>query len=106
MAIVVTLDVMLATRKAKSRDLAEYVDLKVVVERAGLPWEEVRAALEDPEAVKVHTVNAADLAVIGLWGVPSLRCGDFVAWGQDRLPLLADRLRRHALVIPPVSATP
>jgi hypothetical protein len=29
--------------------------------------------------------------------VPSLRCRDFVAWGQDRLPLLADRLRRHAL---------
>ncbi|MBA2545083.1 MAG: DsbA family protein [Deltaproteobacteria bacterium] len=91
---------------AEARDLAEYVDLKVVVERAGLPWEEVRAALEDPEAVKVHTANAADLAVIGLWGVPSYRCGDFIAWGQDRLPLLADRLRRHALVIPPVSATP
>ncbi len=79
----------------EARDLSEYVDLKVVVERAGLPWEEARAALEDPEAVKAHQVNAADMAVIGLWGVPSFRCGDFVGWGQDRLPLLADRLRRH-----------
>jgi 2-hydroxychromene-2-carboxylate isomerase len=82
---------------AEARDLSEYVDLKVVVERAGLPWDEARAAIDNPDAVKVHQANAADLAVIGLWGVPSIRCGDFIAWGQDRLPLLADRLRRHAL---------
>jgi len=29
--------------------------------------------------------------------VPSFKLGDLVAWGQDRLPLLADRLRRDAL---------
>ena len=82
----------------EARDVAEYVDLRHIVERAGLPWEEARAALGDTEAAqKAATVNAADMAVINLWGVPSLRCGDFVAWGQDRLPLLADRLRRHAL---------
>ncbi len=82
----------------EARDVAEYVDLRHIVERAGLPWEEARAALAEMEAAqKAATVNAADMAVINLWGVPSLRCGDFVAWGQDRLPLLADRLRRHAL---------
>lgn len=80
---------------SEARDLAEYVDLKLIVERAGLSWEEARAALEDPAAAKVAAQNAADMAVIGLWGVPSFRCGDFTAWGQDRLPLLADRLRRH-----------
>jgi 2-hydroxychromene-2-carboxylate isomerase len=82
---------------AEARDVSAYVDLRAVVERAGLPWEEARAALDDPEAARAAQANAADLAVIGLWGVPSIRCGDFVAWGQDRLPLLADRLRRHAL---------
>lgn len=82
---------------AEARDVSAYVDLRAVVERAGLPWDEARAALDDPEAAKAAQANAADLAVIGLWGVPSLRVGDFVAWGQDRLPLLADRLRRHAL---------
>jgi 2-hydroxychromene-2-carboxylate isomerase len=82
---------------SEAKDLGEYVDLKVIVERAGLPWEEAKAVLEDPAAAKQATVNAQDMAVIGLWGVPSFRCGDFVAWGQDRLPLLADRLRRHAL---------
>lgn len=82
---------------AEARDMTEYVDLRYVVERAELPWEEAKAALDDPEARKWAQANAADLAVIGLWGAPSLRCGDFVAWGQDRLPLLADRLRRHRL---------
>jgi 2-hydroxychromene-2-carboxylate isomerase len=82
---------------AEARDMTEYVDLRHVVERAGLSWEAARDALGNPEASKWAAANAADLAVIGLWGVPSFRCGDFVAWGQDRLPLLVDRLRRHAL---------
>ena len=85
---------------SEARDVAEYVDLRVVVERAGLAWDEARAALEPArmaEAMKQANASAADLAVIGLWGVPSFRVGDFVAWGNDRLPLLADRLRRHAL---------
>jgi 2-hydroxychromene-2-carboxylate isomerase len=84
----------------EARDVAEYVDLRFIVERAGLPWEEARAALGDPAAAKAAQLNAADMAVVALWGVPSLRCGDFIAWGQDRLPLLADRLRRHALAGP------
>jgi len=85
---------------AEARDLAEYVDLRHVVERADLPWDEAKQALGNPEAIKWAQSNAADLAVIGLWGVPSFRCGDFVAWGQDRMPLLADRLRRHRLANP------
>lgn len=82
---------------AEARDLAEYVDLRAVVERAGLPWEEARAQLDKPDGAKAAAANVADMNVIALWGVPSFRIGDFVAWGQDRLPLLADRLRRDAL---------
>lgn len=82
---------------SEARDASEYVDLRFLVERAGLDWTAAREALGDPEAPKWANANAADLAVIGLWGVPSFRCGDFVAWGQDRLPLLVDRLRRHQL---------
>ena len=86
---------------AEALDVSAYVDLRHIVERAGLPWTEVSAALNDPEAAKAAQVYTNELAVYHLWGVPSLRCGDFIAWGQDRLPLLADRLRRHALA-PPV----
>jgi 2-hydroxychromene-2-carboxylate isomerase len=81
---------------SEARDMTAYVDLRHVVERAGLPWAEAKGALGAPEAAKWAQANLADLSVIGLWGVPSVRAGDFVAWGQDRLPLLADRLRRHA----------
>jgi 2-hydroxychromene-2-carboxylate isomerase len=81
---------------AEARDLSEYVDLRHVVERAELPWDEARRALGDDAATRWAQQSAADLAVIGLWGVPSLRIGDLVTWGQDRLPLVADRLRRHA----------
>ncbi len=93
----------------EARDLAEYVDLRHVVERAGLPWEEARAALGPPntvEATKAAKTNAEDLAVVHLWGVPSFRIGEFVTWGQDRLPLLADALRRHHLSSVPVSSVP
>ena len=90
---------------AEARDPGEYVDLRELVERAGLPWDEARAALGNPAGQAAAQANAADLAVIGLWGVPSFRLGDFVAWGNDRLPLLADRLRRHAQsVISPANA--
>ncbi|MBA3464828.1 MAG: DsbA family protein [Deltaproteobacteria bacterium] len=82
---------------SEARDPAEYTDLRYMVERANLPWEGARASLEDKAAPKQAADNAADLNGIGLWGVPSFRCGDFVTWGQDRLPLLADRLRRHKL---------
>jgi len=85
---------------SEARDVAEYVDLRFIVERAGLPWDEARAAIDAPEAaLKAAQANAADLSVISLWGVPSFRVGDLVAWGQDRIPLLADRLRRHALAV-------
>jgi 2-hydroxychromene-2-carboxylate isomerase len=85
---------------AEALDMTEYVDLRTVAERAGIAWDDARAALAPDavaEATKAAQVSAAELAVYNLWGVPSVRCGEFVAWGQDRLDLLADRLRRHAL---------
>jgi 2-hydroxychromene-2-carboxylate isomerase len=85
---------------AEALDMAEYVDLRQVVERAGMAWDDARAALApeaSAQATKAAQANATEMAVYSLWGVPSLRCGEFVAWGQDRLDLLADRLRRHAL---------
>lgn len=84
---------------AEARDVAQYVDLRAVCERAGLPWAEAsRWVAEEREAgAKLAAANAADLTAIGLWGVPTFRVGDLWLWGQDRLPILTDRLRRHAL---------
>jgi 2-hydroxychromene-2-carboxylate isomerase len=86
---------------AEALDVAEYVDLRHIVERAGLPWAEAHAAIGAPEAIKAAQSYAAELAVYDLWAAPSIRCGEFITTGQDRLGLLADRLRRHALVAAP-----
>jgi len=80
---------------AEAKDLANYVDLRAVVERAGLEWSDARTALADDSWKVWAADNAADLDGAGLWGVPSWRAGDYSVWGQDRLPMLADRLRRH-----------
>ncbi|HUQ01143.1 MAG TPA: DsbA family protein [Kofleriaceae bacterium] len=80
---------------SEARDLADYVDLRDVVERVGLAWDDAKAALADDSWRVWAQDNAADLDGAGLWGVPSWRVGDYVTWGQDRLPMLADRLRRH-----------
>jgi 2-hydroxychromene-2-carboxylate isomerase len=83
---------------SEGKDVSEYVDLRAVVERAGLSWDEAKAQLDDPTGLKAANESVAEMAVISLWGVPSIRVGNFIAWGQDRLPLLADRLRRAAIL--------
>jgi 2-hydroxychromene-2-carboxylate isomerase len=86
---------------SEALDMASYVDLRHVVERAGLSWDVARAALGDP-AWKDWAKTAADeLGVAGLWGVPSFRAGDYVTWGQDRVDFLEERLRRHAAATSP-----
>lgn len=82
---------------SEARDLAEYVDLRAVVERAQLSWADASRWVVDPQAQATAAANATDLGAIGLWGVPSFRVGDVWLWGQDRLPLVLDRLRRNAL---------
>ncbi|MEZ4360857.1 MAG: DsbA family protein [Kofleriaceae bacterium] len=82
---------------AEGRALEEDAALRAVVERAGLPWHRVAGWLAEPTGAPRAANNALDLEAIGLWGVPAFRIGDLWLWGQDRLPLLEDRLRRHAL---------
>ena len=87
---------------AEAKDLADYVDLRAVVERAELGWDDARAAIAD-EAWKTEAADAAaDLNAAGLWGVPSFRVGDYATWGQDRLPHLIDRIRAHRAAPVPV----
>jgi 2-hydroxychromene-2-carboxylate isomerase len=80
---------------AEARDLASYVDLREIVERAGLDWADAKAAMAGTAWREWAKTAADDLAVAGLWGVPSFRIGDYATWGQDRLDYLEDRLRRH-----------
>ena len=61
--------------------------------RAGISSAEVSAALAQLEAgAALAERNRAALLAAGVWGVPSFRVGEFVTWGQDRLPLVAHTL--------------
>jgi 2-hydroxychromene-2-carboxylate isomerase len=88
---------------SEARDMTSYVDLRFVVERAGMSWDMAKAALADTTWRDWAKTSAEDLAVAGLWGVPSFRAGDYATWGQDRIDMLADRLRRHAAAPPPAA---
>lgn len=55
---------------------------------AGLGRTAVKRALTDDAALATAERNMQELNAAGLWGVPSFRIGESVAWGQDRLALL------------------
>ena len=60
-----------------------------IVERAGLDWDKAKPHLQSDTWRAEVKENRRILTALGLWGVPSFRCGDTVFWGQDRLWLLA-----------------
>lgn len=73
--------------------------LRPLVERAGLSWDDARAALEDDAWRTTAEDNRREMFELGLWGVPSFRVGDLATWGQDRLWAVEDALvgeTRHA----------
>ncbi len=60
-----------------------------IVERAGLDWDKAKPHLQSDNWRAEVEENRRALTALGLWGVPSFRCGDTTFWGQDRLWLLS-----------------
>ena len=77
---------------AKAIDVATDDGLRKVTAKAGLFWPEAKAALADEEWRMKAEANRADMMNSGSWGVPTIRIGDFVTWGQDRDWLIARHL--------------
>ncbi len=73
-------------------DVSTDEGMQLVAERAGLFWPDLQKALEDDEWRYVAKQNREALAEAGLWGVPTLKIGDQVFWGQDRDWLLARKI--------------
>ena len=76
--------------------------LRKVVLEAGLDWEEACRHV-DPDGWRAELeANREAMLALGLWGVPSYRLrggsgeDDFCTWGQDRLWLVEDEIRRRA----------
>lgn len=84
---------------SEALDPGSYADMKTIVARAGLDWDAMRPAMEDESWREMVASNAESLITCGLWGVPTFRVGSYSTWGQDRLPMVEDRIRRHQAAV-------
>ncbi len=77
---------------AQGLDAGSDRGLRTIAQRAGLPWDQCRQALQDEAWRATAETNRQALFDLGLWGVPSFRVHDTAVWGQDRLWALQDAL--------------
>lgn len=76
--------------------------IRRIVEGAGLNWHEAKAHLNDDTWQAHLEANRLEMYGFGSWGVPSYRLlnkdGTEIlgVWGQDRLWLVAEKLREHS----------
>ena len=66
-------------------DLAENETVRAVAERSGLVADEVAAAIIDPQIKAVLRAATDEAVALGVFGVPTVRVGAALFWGDDRL---------------------
>ena len=69
---------------AQGIDVATDAGMRKVTGRTGLFWPDVVKAMQDDAWRSEVEANRESMMESGSWGVPTLRLGDFVVWGQDR----------------------
>ena len=65
-------------------DVAGDAGMRQVAGKCGLFWPDVLDAMQDDSWRDKVEVNRESMFESGCWGVPTVRLGDFVVWGQDR----------------------
>lgn len=73
---------------AEGLDVRRDDALRCVIERSGLDWSAAQRRLAAGIDTRAAEAHREALFAVGLWGVPSFRCGDFTTWGRDRLWML------------------
>ncbi len=73
-------------------DIATDAGMRRITGRCGLFWPDVEAAMKNDDWRERINRNRETLMSTGSWGVPTIRMGDFVVWGQDRDWMLARHL--------------
>jgi 2-hydroxychromene-2-carboxylate isomerase len=69
---------------AEAVDVATDQGMRKVTGRSGLFWPGVKAAMQNDDWRPQIEANRESMMSSGSWGVPTIRMGDFVVWGQDR----------------------
>ncbi|PHR90904.1 MAG: 2-hydroxychromene-2-carboxylate isomerase [Robiginitomaculum sp.] len=70
--------------------------LRLIVESADLNWAEAKLQLNNEDWRAEAEANRVEMLELGIWGVPSFRLGNVCTWGQDRLWVIEDELKRLA----------
>lgn len=76
-------------------DVATDKGMREVAGKSGLFWPDVLAAMEDDAWRDKVEENRESMFDSGCWGVPTIRLGDFVVWGQDRDWLLVRHIEER-----------
>lgn len=69
--------------------------LRTIVERAGLDWPKASTLVDDQGWRGWAEENRKAMYNLGLWGVPSFHYGNTGCWGQDRLWLIEDEIKKR-----------
>ena len=69
---------------AEAIDVATNKGMRKVTGRSGLFWPDVEAAMNRDDWRESIEANRESMMGSGSWGVPTIRMGDFILWGQDR----------------------
>lgn len=75
-------------------DAGSDAGLKRIVTMAGLDWKSAKPLVGNQDWRAEAEANRAEMVGLGLWGVPSFRVGDTAVWGQDRLWVIDQALRK------------
>lgn len=85
---------------AEGVDAGSDEGLRLIVERAGLDWAEARSCIGNDQWRAGAEANREVMFALGHWGVPCIRAGKVAVWGQDRLWVIEDELRRIPVPFP------
>lgn len=69
---------------AEGIDVATDEGMRKVTGRSGLFWPDAEAAMKSDDWKEPIEANRTSMVSSGSWGVPTIRMGEFVIWGQDR----------------------
>lgn len=75
-------------------DVASDEGLAWVCQQSGIDWNEAEASINAGIDLSYAEQNKEALFEQGLWGVPCLTTEGFATWGQDRLWMIDEMLRR------------
>lgn len=81
------------------QDLSEDATLRAIADESGIHSDRLLAWVDSEEAIEILAAATDAAANAGLFGVPTMTCGDEMWWGNDRLDFLQEHLAVQAVSV-------